>query len=297
MNTTAPVRLDVLLLHNALVDLRSKLPVGRTMTGVEESLSLAAAILRHFFGEAWWNRWVMPETAKPNFLRIDEFDQTRLDLTALRVIDLAEVLYNLQHVPGFDDCIAKMRNGDIEGTYAELDLGRMLYLNQVQFRYVVPQKVKGLDYDVEVEYPDGVIACAEAKCSIESTELSANTIRNKLDRARQQLPPDRPGIVFVKMPPRWMDASEFLKTTIGVAQDFLRGTKRVVSVKFYVSPNSIEGGYLKQEHAYKEISNPNNNFGSGRNWNLFRQWDLPPEYNGMPPHWQRVLFFPDGKVR
>ena len=180
MNTTAPVRLDVLLLHNALVDLRSKLPVGRTMTGVEESLSLAAAILRHFFSEAWWNRWVMPETAKPNFLRIDEFDQTRLDLTALRVIDLAEVLYNLQHVPGFDDCIAKMRNGDIEGTYAELDLGRMLYLNQVYFRYVVPQKVKGLDYDVEVEYPDGVIACAEAKCSIESTELSANTIRNKV---------------------------------------------------------------------------------------------------------------------
>ena len=120
----------------------------------------------------------MPETAKPNFLRIDEFDQTRLDLTALRVIDLAEVLYNLQYVPGFDDCIAKMRNGDIEGTYAELDLGRMLYLNQVQFRYVVPQKVKGADYDVEVEYPDGVIACAEAKCSIESTELCANTIRN-----------------------------------------------------------------------------------------------------------------------
>ena len=114
MNTTAPVRLNVLLLHNALVDLRSKLPVGRTMTGVEESLSLAAAILRHFFSEAWWNRWVMPETAKPNFLRIDESDQTRLDLTALRVIDLAEVLYNLQHVPGFDECIAKMRNGDVE---------------------------------------------------------------------------------------------------------------------------------------------------------------------------------------
>ena len=135
-----------------------------------------------FLSEAWWNRWVMPGTAKPNFLRIDEFDQSRLDLTALRVIDLAEVLYNLQHVPGFDECIAKMRNGDIEGTYAELDLGRMLYLNQVPFRYVVPQKVKRLDYDVEVEYQDGVIACAEAKCSIESTELGANRIKNKLDR-------------------------------------------------------------------------------------------------------------------
>jgi hypothetical protein len=69
MNTTTPVRLNVLLLHNALVDLRSKLPVGRTMTGVEESLSLAAAILRHFFSEEWWNRWVMPGTAKPNARR------------------------------------------------------------------------------------------------------------------------------------------------------------------------------------------------------------------------------------
>ena len=297
MNTIAPVRLNLLLLHNALGDLRNKLPVGRTITGVEESFALAAAILRHFFSEDWWNRWVMPETARPNVLRIDEFDQNRLDLTALRVIDLAEVLYNLQHVPGFDECIAKMRNGDIEGAYAELDLGRMLYLNQVPFRYVVPQKVKGLDYDVEVEYPDGVIACAEAKCSIESTELGANAIKNKLDHARQQLPSDRPGIVFVKMPPRWMDASEFLKTTLGVAQDFLRGTKRVVSVKFYVSPRSIEAGYLKQQHAYKEISNPNTNFEPGRNWNLFRRWDLRPEANGMPPHWQRVLFFPDGKER
>ena len=297
MSTTAPIRLNVPFLQNALINLRSKPPVGRTMTGVDESFSLAAAILRHYFSEEWWNRWVMPETAKSNFLRIDESDQTRLDLTALRVIDLAEVLYNLQHVPGFDECIAKMRNGDIEGTYAELDLGRMLYLNQVPFRYVVPQKVKGLDYDVEVEYPDGVTACAEAKCSIESTELGANTIKNKLDRARQQLPPDRPGIVFVKMPPRWMDASEFLKITIDAAQDFLRGTRRVVSVKFYVSPNLIEAGYLKQQHAYKEISNPNSNFESGRNWNLFRQWNLPPECNGMPPHWQRVLFFPDGKAR
>jgi hypothetical protein len=254
MNTTAPVRLNVLLLQNALVDLRNKLPAGRTMTGVEESLSLAAAVLRHFFSEDWWNRWVMPETAKPNFLRIDESDQNRLDLTALRVIDLAEVLYNLQHVPGFDECIAKMRNGDIEGTYAELDLGRMLYLNQVPFRYVVPRKVKGLDYDVEIEYPDGMITCAEAKCSIENTGLGANTIKNKLDRARQQLPPDRPGIVFVKMPPKWMDAGDFLSATLGVAQEFLRGTRRVVSVKFYVSPNSIEAGYLKQQHAYKSRS-------------------------------------------
>jgi hypothetical protein len=286
-------RLDMLSLRDTL----ASLPAVMKVNGVTESFSLAMCILKYYFGGDWLNRFVTPDTAKPGFLRIDESDPIRKDLTALRMLDLAEVIYNLQHVRGFDECIAKMRNGDIEGTYAELDLGRMLYLNKVPFRYVVPRKIKGLDYDVEVEYPDGVVACAEAKCSIESTAFGENTIRNKLHHARQQLPPDRPGIVFVKMPPRWMDESGFLKMTIGVAHSFLRGTRRVVSVKFYVSPNSIEGGYMKQQHAYKEISNPDTTFGSGRNWDLFRQWDLPPEYNGMPPHWQRVLFFPDGKVR
>jgi hypothetical protein len=70
----------------------------------------------------------------------------------------------------------------------------------------------------------------------------------------------------------------------------------VIVVKFCVSPHSI-AGYLKHQHANKEISNPNTNFAPGQNWNLFRPWQLPPEFNGMPPHSQRVLFLPDGKVR
>jgi hypothetical protein len=280
-----------------LQDTLESFPFDMKVNGVTASFSLAMAILKYYFGEDWLNKYLTPDTAKPSFVRIDESDPIRRDLTALRTIDLAEVIYNLQHVHGFDECIVKMKNGDIEGTYAELDLGRMLYLNKVPFRYVVAQGIKRLDYDVEVEYPNGVIACAEAKCSIESTAFGEKTIRNKLDAARQQLPSDRPGIVFVKMPPRWMDESAFLKMTIAVAQSFLTGTRRIVSVKFYVSPNSIEGGYLKQEHAYKEISNRDTLFGSGKNWDLFRRWDLPPEYNGMPPHWQRVLFFPDGKIR
>jgi hypothetical protein len=296
MSANPLARLDVLALRKTVVDLRAAIPAEIKMTGVMESLSLAAAILKYYFGDDWWNKWVVPETAKPNFLRIDESDQNRLDLRGLRVIDLAEVIYNLQHVLGFDECIVKMKNGDIEGTYAELDLGRMLYLNQVPFRYAVAQGVKRLDYDVEVEYPNGVVACAEAKCGIEGTTLSENTIRNKLTKAHGQLPADQPGIIFVKTPPRWMDETGFVRMVTDVAQDFLRSKRRVVSVKFYTSPFSIENGYLKQEHAYKEISNPDTRFGANLNWNLFRQWDLPPEYNGMPPHWQRVLFFPDGKV-
>ena len=133
-----------------------------------------------------------------------------MDLKGLRIIDLAEVVYNLQHVPNFDSCISRMRDGDIEGTAAELDLGRMLYLNQVSFRYVVPQGVKGKDYDAEIIFPDRIVACADAKCALENTDLKAKAIFNKLEKARKQLPPDQPGIIFAKMPPHWMAAPAFV---------------------------------------------------------------------------------------
>jgi hypothetical protein len=106
----------------------------------------------------------------------------------------------LQAVPGFDECITRMRDGDIEGTYAELDFGRMLYLNKVPFRFVVPQGTTGFDYDIEVEYRNGVVAAADAKCKIESTDFGESTIKNTLNKARKQLPDASPGIVFVKVP-------------------------------------------------------------------------------------------------
>jgi len=281
----------------ALYDVVATLLPEAKKNAVTESFSLAYCVLKAFLGEEWLNRYVIPITAQKNFLRIDETSQKRRDETTYRIIDLAEVLFNLQHVDGFDDCIARMRSGNIEGTYAELDLGRMLYLHSAPFRYVVAQGTKGLDYDVEVIYPNGILACADAKCKIEGTEFDAKKITNALKKARKQLPDDRPGIVFVKVPQQWMGVNGFEYTAAGAARAFLRGTRRVVSVKYYVSPLVLLNGWMKHQHAYKEISNPYTDFGNMKNWSLFPKIDVPPEWNGMPPHWQRILFFPDGKPR
>ena len=123
---------------------------------------------------------------------------------------LAELLYNLQRIPGFDECITRMRDGDIEGTHAELDFGRMLYIHRIEFRYVVQSGTKGSDYDVDVIYPNGLAVCGDAKCKVEATEFSTQTIDNTLETARGQLPNDRPGIVFVKIPPRWISPTQIL---------------------------------------------------------------------------------------
>jgi hypothetical protein len=286
-------RITVKMLHNTL----NGFPAEARVNGVTESFMLALALLKYFFGEAWVNEHVTPDTARPNYLRIDESTAENRDLSAVRIIDLGEVIFNLQEVEGFDDCIARMGAGDIEGTFGELDLGRMLFLNEVPFRFVRPSGVKGADFDAEFAYPDGVVGCADAKCKMDTTPLGSKTIINTLRAARKQLPEDRPGAVFVKVPPHWMNDPQFANICAAAARDFLRNTRRVVSVKFYVAPLTFENGFLKQEHAYREISNPVTNFGNDKNWNIFRQHDLPPEANGMPAHWQRILFFPDGKVR
>lgn len=228
---------------------------------------------------------------------MNETDAVTLDISAYRIMDLAEILYNLQYVSGFDECISRTRDGDSEGTHAELDLGRMLYLHQIRFRYVVPQGFIGRDYDVDIICPNGLIVCGDAKCKVEATEFSRKTIDYTPEKARGQLPDDRPGIVFVKVPPRWMQIPNFVDVLVAVARDFLRTTRRVVSVKYYVSPITSMNGAMKVQHAFKEISNPITDFGLFHDWDIFRVIVMPPEWNGMPSWWRRIIFYPDGKVR
>src|SRR5216683_666046 len=273
------------------------LPAEARENGKAESFALASGVLSAFMNADWVERHIVSDSRKKGFLSIDESDPIRYETSIFRVMDLAEVIYNLQAVPGFDECITRMRDGDIEGTYAELDFGRMLCLNKVPFRFVIPQGRIGCDYDIEVEYSDGVVAAADAKCKIESTEFSENTIKNTLNKARKQLPDANPGIVFVKVPPRWITNPENIVSMVDVARSFLRGTRRVVSVKYYTSPIAFADNMLRHDHAYKEISNPVTDFGNDEDWSIFKKFILPPEMNGMPAHWQRIIFFPDGKPR
>ena len=75
--------------------------------------------------------------------------------------------------------------------------------------------------------------------------------------------------------------------------DFLRTTRRDVSVKFYVSATVFQSGWVKIEHRFAELSNPVTDFGENVNWDIFHKHTNVPA-SGMPAHWQRILFYPDG---
>jgi len=259
------------------------------------TFALAADVVRHFVGIEWFAANVRHDAPRPGFLRLDfTSDQTRA-ATVFRLIDLAECLYNLQHIPGFDECIDQMRAGaeKIESTCAELDFARLLYIHDVTFRFVVPaQKIKGDDYDFEILFRDGLAVAADAKCKFESTAIDVRSIENSLRKARRQLPADRPGIIFVKTPQSWIADIQTANALVQVGSEFLRRTSRVVSVKFYVWHLDRVGDTLRHRHAFRELTNEHSKFHAGRDWDLFDDRPVPAEWNGMPPKWQRIFFFP-----
>jgi hypothetical protein len=279
--------------RDALREAFEQIPNKETIDRGTISFALACGVIRAMLGTEWFDRYVYPNRKKSTFLTIDDSSSDSLALSMYRIINLSEILYNLQSINGFDECVDKLRHGEIESTYAELDFGRMLAINGVSFRYVIPSGKTGSDYDVEILYPNGGIACADAKCKIEGTAFSVKTVDTTLEKARKQLPTDLPGIVFVKLPPKWLEEYDIERTLISIANDFLRTTRRVVSVKYYINVTTFTVGCSTISHAFKEISNPKTDFGDNLDWGIFRL-RMPLEWNGTPPWWQRILFYPNG---
>lgn len=105
-------------------------------------------------------------------------------------------------------CWDRLKTHDPEPYLAELRVGRILYINDANFRFVAPTGERGVDYDLEIIYPDGTIVCAETKCKIEGTDASAATINNALKRPS----PSREG-AFVFFTPCICNGNYILRLT------------------------------------------------------------------------------------
>ena len=210
-----PRRITVDDLHNIV----STLPDDVKNHDSERTIQLANTVIVHFLGREWFQAHIPHDAPKPGFLRMDFSSASRRASTVFRVIDLAENLFNLQHIEGFDACIAQMKAGaeKIESTCAEFDFGRLLYIFNVDFRFIIPQSTKGMDYDVELFYPDGLAVPADAKCKFETTKINTQSVLNSLVKARKQLPDNRPCIIFMKVPRVGSKTSQWLFPWSGLA--------------------------------------------------------------------------------
>jgi hypothetical protein len=279
----------------ALLDTIQKFPPEIRFEHSKRAFWLAVAVLRYFFGPDWVEENVGLGRDDPGFLRLTSaaVDKERSEISTFKIVDLAEILLNLQDIPGIDTVIDKMKHSDIESTFAEFDFGKMLYCSNVIFRFVTPVQKKGLDHDIEIVLSDGLVVCADAKCKLEGRAFSENTVMNSLQDARKQLPADRPSFIFVKAPPDWMYERLPKGPLNEIARDFLRSTQRVVSIKFYISEIVYKDNFITHNQMFKEISNPNNRFDKTRNWDIFANPQDSGAWSNVPARWKRLLFYPD----
>jgi hypothetical protein len=201
----------------------------------KRAFELAGSIVEYFFGQEWIDKHVSSTCPTNEYLRVVPGEGQATETSTFKIVDFAELLYNLQNVAGLHICIDRLKRGVIEPTYAELDLGRMLYSGDVDFRF----------------------------------------------------------IIFLKVPHWWFEQPIQGVSLNNIAETFLHGTGRVVSVKFYFSHIVYRDKSLTHSHTFKEISNPNNRFDPARDWNMFAEPNAKSGWNGMPPRWKRLLFFPN----
>ncbi len=264
--------------------------------GTDRAYGNALAVLVHFLGEQWIRRNVENQRS-----RSKEFLRTRLDgiydkesneaqLHVSRVIDLGEMIFNSQSIEGFDVCIERLKSGDVESAFAELEVGKILGASKIWFRFVRPfAKRKGEDYDIELRFPEGHSACAETKCKLESTQQTAKTVSSALSAARRQLPRHIPGIIFIKIPEAWVVHETDGRTElaeIGVSnaiQEFLRNSGRIVGVELYSTHFQVAGEQAWVYLPLAEFLNPASPFFGDGDWRISKR--TPDVSAVLPAGW------------
>jgi hypothetical protein len=264
---------------------------------ISPSLHIALSVVNYFLGEDWLEKHLNPLVLKSGFLRLRLDPANETYIQTYKTIDLAELLFNLQHVVGFDECVTRMKTEQhVESGLAELDFGRMLRINNQKFRFITPKGARGDDYDFEITLGKWVV-CADVKCKLEDKHISKSIVMNELKGSRNQLPDDKPGMFFIKVPQHWMQKYLYDQLLVETAKEFLRSTRRIVAIKYYIAPYGVQGDKLAQGHYFKEVSNPNNRFDRNRTWELFPYRPPPGAPNAMPPNWVRLSDFPHTALR
>ena len=270
---------------------------------VARSDKLAIAVLRLFFGQDWIDQHVNG-SAKSKFLTCVESPEQDRERQRMRRVILAEMLFNLQRVDGFQGVRSKMQEGDIEPTYGALEIARMIVTTatdtKLWFRFVSESRILRRDYDLSIKFSDGVSVRAETKCKMEETEITLTTIEQSLSRAKKQLPQHVPGIAFIKIPREWIEDEVFAANMTALAKRSIKRSPWIVSVKFYTVRIVFERDDLGESTgevvAFSEHTNDDHKFRRyrTRNWHMFPPTgpaERPKQmnYNGLPSTWQRLF--------
>jgi hypothetical protein len=229
------------------------------------NFTINSIIIRHFLGDDWFRENLLPDARPDSFFRPD-FSNTEADprYSAL-TLELAENLLNLQSVRGFHRCLDHMAPRQMQSGLAELQIGQVLRLRGVPFRYI--EENEPTTVDLMLQAPSGDECLGEIKCKYEEVEYSDRTLTDALATARKQIGKGNSGVVFVKVPLAWVDVLNAAANSppdirlpariVAAAKAAMLQSARIKKVIFYVFHHAFDPNWgLSATHATMEMTNP-----------------------------------------
>jgi hypothetical protein len=233
---------------------------------------MSATLLRAYVGDEWCDRNLAAAAAAEPYLTPKSTDAFEAMKIQARVVALGEMVFNLQHVPGGRERVARIARSSLEVAVSDLEAARLLALNGHSFRFVPERGVKGADYDIELSR-ELTTLCCESKCKLEATVLSEATIFNSLRNAADQLPNDAPGVVFVKLPESWVRSSTIAASAPAALRGFFSRSGRTVEVVLHWEEwEATNSGGVVRLAKYREEVNKSSRFFAPGLVPLFRPW-------------------------
>ena len=215
---------------------------------------MSSLFLNIMLGEEWHNRcvalnnkpdpWMLNGnlawlTAHP----VADPDMRRLNYEQ-RVIRLSDALFTLVgKVAGFERLRQRfLARNNTRASFAEAEIASLLVHNGCSVQIIGETGVRGQDFDLLVTV-QGVSISVEVT-SIQSGILSVRAIFNKLNDKRDQVPKNRPAVLYILVPESWMKnyQAAFLAFTEAITR-FVRTSRRInIFVLVWESMKEAPGG-------------------------------------------------------
>jgi len=239
---------------------------------------LAWCILTHFLGVEWVEANIVNYRGGDRFIgRQSEILKSPQHLQdhMRKVISFAEMLLNLQDVDGFEKVLELAATNNIEDACAEFESGKLLYSLGIWFRFNKPKGNSTSDYDLEFKVVSGQVVLGDTKNKRLTTSLTTNTILQSLNKARTQVPPDRPSFPFLRVPNTWLEEQNIAIVDNAITS-FLRNTTSVAAVLVHTSiVKHFSETFNDAGLNLRIFTNPICKFQDDKGWELFQNLPSP----------------------
>lgn len=191
---------------------------------------IATIVIENNLGTEWFEAHVGADHRKnPTNIFLRSSPGTRLERRDhyLRVMELGRRIFELGQETFIEVLIKNLKRRDLAGAAFEADVIRMLVSLPVIVDLRLESGVKGDDYDIDLWVTPETPLAIEAKTRAETGPYSDSRLKDTLQTAREQLPKDGLGAIFVKVPAQWLGDALYLSNHAEVIDHFLRGTTRV----------------------------------------------------------------------